>query len=72
MGEFHQLPSLKHKLTGKLVLEFQKIVDSIITDILAMMQDDQRRLVEKFVLNSLEIPLWRDKSTAICFGAMPK
>lgn len=66
------LPSLKHKLTGKSVLEFKKIVDSIIKDILDMMQDDPRRLVETFVLNSLEIPLWRDKSGAICFGTMPR
>ena len=66
------LPSLKHKLTEKSVLEFKKIVDSIIKDILDMMQDDARRLVETFVLNSLEIPFWRDKSGGICFGTMPR
>lgn len=66
------LPSLKDKLTGKSVLEFKKVVDSIIRDILDMMQDDSRRLVETFVLNSVQIPLWRDKSGAICFGRMRK
>ena len=66
------LPSLKDKLTGKSVLEFKKVVDSIIKDILDMMQDDSRRLVETFVLNSLEIPLWRDKSGARRFGTMRK
>jgi hypothetical protein len=66
------LPSQKSKSTGKSVLEFKKIVDSIIKNILDMMEDDPKRMVETFVLNSLELPLWRDKTGAIRFGTMPR
>lgn len=65
------LPSLKLRLTKASVLEFKNVVDFIIKNIMDMMQADRRRSVEHFVLNSLEIPFWRDKSGAICFGNMP-
>lgn len=66
------LPALKANLTGASVLEFKKVVDSIIKNILEMMQDDRKRSVETFVLNSLLIPIWRDKSGTICFGNTPR
>jgi hypothetical protein len=66
------LPSQKNKLTGENVLECKKIVDSIIKEVLDMMEEEPKRLVETFVLNSLELPFWRDKTGAICFGRSPR
>ena len=64
------LPSRKHHLKRNNVLEFKKIVDSIVKDILDMMQDGSKSLAERFVLNRLEIPFWRDKNGEIKFGTM--
>ena len=66
------LPSQKSKLTGESVLEFKKIIDSIINDVLEMMEADPKCLVESFVLNSLELPFWRDKTGAIHLGTSPR
>lgn len=64
------LPSQRHYLKRRDVLEVKKIVDSMVKDIIDMMQDDTKSLVERFVLNSLEIPFWRDKNRLIKFGSL--
>jgi len=65
-------PSRKDRLLRKDILEFKKIVDSIIKDIISMMKDDMKPFVESFVLNSLEIPFWHDKNGAVHFGTIKK
>ncbi len=64
------VPSLKHSLKKETVSEFKNIVDSMVREILNMMQVESKHLVEKYVLESLEIPFWRDKTGAINFGTM--
>lgn len=58
-------PSRKQNLDKGKALEFKKVVDSIIEDILDMMQDETSSLIKKIVLNNLEIPFWRDEHGAI-------
>ncbi|MEK7335439.1 MAG: hypothetical protein AAB222_08960, partial [Candidatus Binatota bacterium] len=64
------VPSLKHRLKRETVSEFKNIVDSMVREILSMMEVESKHLVEKYVLESLEIPFWRDKTGAINFGTM--
>jgi hypothetical protein len=61
-------PWQKHHLSKKDVLEFKRIVDSIIKDILEMMQEQYMKLVDKYVMNSLELPFWYDANGEIKFG----
>lgn len=62
------LPPHRHSLKEKDVLEVKKIVDSIVKDIIDMMQHATKSLVKRFVLTSLAIPLWRGKDGSIKFG----
>ncbi len=64
------VPSLKQRLKRETASEFKNIVDSMVREILSMMQVESKHLVEKYVLESLEIPFWRDKTGAINFGTM--
>jgi hypothetical protein len=64
------LPSLRIDLRSSNVLEFKKIVDSIIKDILDMMQEDSRSLVEKWILNDSQIPFWKDENGAVKLGML--
>ena len=62
------LPSLRINLRNSNVLEFKEIVDSIIKDTLGMMQEDSMSLVEKWILNELDIPFRKDENGAIKLG----
>jgi hypothetical protein len=62
------MPSLKTHLTRESVSEFKNIVDSMVREILPMMELGSKHLVEKLVLESLELPFWRDKTGAMNFG----
>ncbi len=66
------LPSQKTNLVMTDVLEVKATIDSIIRDIIDMLNDDLKPLVKRFVLHSLEIPFWYDKSGAIYFGSRNK
>jgi hypothetical protein len=65
-------PSHKDSLSREKVLEFKKLVDSIVQDIIGMLQEDIKPLVLNYVMHSLEIPFWYDKNGIIHFGAMDK
>jgi hypothetical protein len=65
-------PWQKHYLCKKDVLEFKRIVDSIVKDILEIMQEQYIKLVDKYVMNSLELPLWHDANGEIKFGSLNK
>lgn len=61
--EYHLLETNAHVIKG--------IVDKIIVkEIIDMMQDEYRALVEKHVLNSTTIPFWRDKNGVFKLGTM--
>lgn len=64
------LPSLRIHLKGSNVLEFKKIVDSIVKNILDMMQEDSKSLVENWILNKLHIPFWKDENGAVKLGML--
>lgn len=64
------LPSLRTYLKSTNVLEFKKIVDSIVKDILGMMQEDSKSLVEKWILNEEQIPFWKDENGAVKLGML--
>jgi len=66
------VPPQKNRLKRENVFEFKNSVDSMTREILNMMQVESKRLVEKYVLGSLEIPLWRNKSGAINLGTTEK
>lgn len=61
--EYHLLETNAHVIKG--------FVDKIIVkEIIDMMQDEYRVLVEKYVLNSATIPFWRDKNGVFKLGTM--
>lgn len=61
------LPWKKISLSKKDVLEFKRIVDSIITDILKMMEGQHIKWINKYVMNALEVPLWYNSNGEFVF-----
>lgn len=63
----HLFPLRKISLGKNDILEFKKIVDSIINDIREMMQEQHIKWINKYVMNALEIPLWYNSNGEFVF-----
>lgn len=63
-------PSHKMYLEKKDVINVKFIVDEIIDEIVSLMNDKFSKLVKKFILESPELPYWKDKSGNISLGNM--
>lgn len=45
-------------------------MDSIVEDILDMMQEDSKSLVEKWIIDQSEIPFWKNKNGVVKLGML--
>ena len=66
------LPPQKANLKGEDVKKVKKTVDNVIEDILAMMKEPSRKLVQKFILKEELVPFWKDENKKIRLGETSK
>ncbi len=62
------LPVSRSRLTKEDVIKVKQIVDSMIEEIMTKMDDESRKLMDKFIMKQLLIPFWKDEGGKITFG----